>query len=193
MKQLANIISTIGNPLIIGLFFGFYFHFTNEAPETLKNLPLIFAIVVVLPLITFIGYNVLRKNFDDFDVSNRKKRNSVYILLIILLSILTIIIFYWEYPLRALLLSVFLLIHITISYLVNQRIKVSMHTSISFLFAWIFFPINPVIGISLFLFGFINGWSRVLLSRHTPREVFLGFILGNFVGIFYVIAFNYFI
>lgn len=189
LKGLANLISTVGNPLVIGIFFGFYFHFTNEEPESLKNLPMIFALVVVLPLVGFIGYNVFTRNFDDFDVSNRKKRNSVYVLLIILLAILSFIIYYKGYPSKALLLSLTLFGQISISYLINQKLKVSMHTSICFLFAWIFYPINPVIAYSLFLFGFFNAWSRVELKRHTVAEVIFGFILGNSIGLIYLLTF----
>lgn len=189
LKVLANLISTLGNPLVVGLFFGIYFHFTHDEPESLKNLPLIFALVVVLPLVGYIGYNVFTKKFEDFDVSNRQKRNSVYVLLIFLLSVLCVIIYIKEYPSKALLLAITLLAHIGISYGINQRLKVSMHTSISFLFSWIFYPINPLIAYGLFLFGFLNAWSRVKLSRHTVAEVVFGFILGNAIGIIYLLTF----
>lgn len=193
MKVLANIISIVGNPLAVGLFFGFYFHFTNEEPESLKNLPLIFSLVIILPLVSFIGYNVINKNFEDFDVSNRKKRNSVYFLLIVLLVILNLIVYFGGYPIRALLLAFILLLHISVSYLINQKLKVSMHVSFSFLFSWIFYPINLQIAITLFFFGFFNAWSRVFLNRHTPQEVTFGFFLGNAMGLIYLFLFKTFV
>lgn len=75
-----------------------------------------------------------------------------------------------------------LFMHLFLSFIVNQWIKVSMHTSFNFLFALMMIPTNLYFGIGLMGYGFVNGWSRVQLSRHKPREVIAGLLLGNFTG-----------
>lgn len=191
MKTLAKFISSIGNPVVIGLFFGFYIqYFANEGDDG-DGLPLLFVSIIIIPLVLYIGYNVYKKNFDDFDVSNQKKRNSVYVVLLIALGLLSLLLIFGGYPVKGTLLALTLFVHILVSFLINQKLKVSKHTSFNFLFAWVFYPISAIIAIMLFFFGFFNAWSRLALARHTKQEVIAGFFLGNVMGASYLIAFNF--
>ena len=193
LKRLAKFISTIGNPLSIALFFGFYLYFFEKSNESQRNLPLIFVLSVAVPIAIYIGHNVRRKRFADYDVSDRTKREGVYKVLIGVFLILNLVFYVFNFDLKGKLLATTFLLHSLTSYLINKRIKVSMHTSFNFLFSLIFFPINPQIGIFLFLFGFLNAWSRIALSRHKTFEVVLGFITGVFIGGMYLYVFKLFV
>ncbi len=190
-QLLATIISTIGNPMVIGLFFGGYLYFFNHDADTYKALPLTFSVFVVFPIFAFTSYKVYRKEFEDYDVSDQIKRNQLYLFVLLVFLVLNVFMYFKAYPLKALLLGAFIFLHILASYLFNTRIKVSMHTSFAFLFAFFFYPINPAIGIGLFIFAFINAWSRLVLGRHSSSEVRVGGMIGLVNGSLYLILFYY--
>jgi hypothetical protein len=191
LKKLAKIISTIGNPLSIALFFGFYLYFFEKTSQSQKNLPLIFVLSVVVPIAIYVGYNVRKKRFADYDVSDQSKRDGLYKVLISVFFLLNLIFYIFDFDLKGKLLVGTFLLHSLSSFWINKRIKVSMHTSYNFLFAFIFYPINPQISVFLFLFGFINAWSRLALARHKTIEVILGFITGVCIGGLYLYVFIY--
>jgi uncharacterized membrane protein len=193
LKRLAKIISTVGNPLSIALFFGLYLYFFEKSNGSQRNLPLIFVLSVAIPMAIYIGYNVRRKKFADYDVSDRTKREGVYKVLIGVFLILNLVFYFFDFDLKGKLLVTTFLLHSLSSYLINKRIKVSMHTSYNFLFSIIFYPINPQISLFLFGFGFINAWSRLALSRHKTIEVILGFLTGVCIGGLYLYVFKLYI
>lgn len=193
LKTIAKIISAVGNPLTIALFFGVYITvFNNEPPQ--NNIPPIFyVLLMVLILVGYILYNIWKKRYKNFDVSDQTKRMEVYKLLIFLLLILNLVFYFTGIPLKGRLVSIFFFIKVVLSYLINQKVKVSLHTSMNFLFALVFYPINPFICDALFLFGFFNAWSRLVLGRHSVLVVIFGFVLGSSVGFVYLYVFNFYI
>jgi hypothetical protein len=62
LKTLAKIISTVGNPLTLALFFGFYLFYLEKDNPTQRNLPLFFMLSVVIPIGVYVGYNVRKKD-----------------------------------------------------------------------------------------------------------------------------------
>lgn len=193
MKTLAKIISTVGNPLSLALFFGFYLYYLEKDNPAQRNLPLVFMLSVVIPIAAYVGYNVRKKRFADYDVSDRNKRKGVYKVLISVFIILNVIFYLFDFDIKGKLLVTTFLVHSLSSYFINQRVKVSMHTSYNFLFSFLFYPINPEIGNFLFLFGFLNAWSRLALSRHKTIEVIIGFFTGVFIGGLYLYIFKLFV
>ncbi len=193
LKTLAKIISTVGNPLSLALFFGFYLFYLEKDNPAQRNLPLIFMFSVVVPVAAYVFYNVRRNEFADYDVSDRNKRKGVYKVLIAVFCVLNIVFYLLDFDIKGKLLVSTFLVHTLSSYFINQRIKVSMHTSYNFLFSFLFYPINPQISVILFCFGFVNAWSRLALSRHKTIEVVLGFMTGLVVGGLYLFVFNYFL
>jgi hypothetical protein len=193
LKTLAKIISTVGNPLTLALFFGFYLFYLEKDNPTQRNLPLFFMLSVVIPIGVYVGYNVRKKRFADYDVSDRNKRKGVYKVLITVFFGLNVIFYVFDFDIKGKLLVTTFLLHSLSSYFINQRIKISMHTSYNFLFSFFFYPINHEISIFLFLFGFLNAWSRLELSRHKTIEVIVGFITGVLIGGLYLYVFNLFV
>lgn len=193
LKRLAKIISTVGNPLSIALFFGLYLFYLEKDNPVQRNLLLIFMLSVVIPIVAYVGYNVRKKRFADYDVSDRNKRKGVYKVLIAVFLVLNIIFYVLDFDIKGKLLVTTFLVHSLSSFMINQRIKVSMHTSYNFLFSFLFYPINTQISVFLFLFGFLNAWSRIALSRHKTFEVVLGFISGVFIGGMYLYVFKLFV
>lgn len=193
LKTLAKIISTVGNPLSIALFFGFYLYYLEKDNPAQRNLLLIFMLAVLIPVVAYIAYNVRQKKFADYDVSDRNKRKGVYKVLIVVFVVLNIVFYALDFDIKGKLLVSTFLVHILSSYFINNRVKISMHTSFNFLFVFLFYPVNPQISLFLFFFGFLNAWSRLELSRHKTLEVILGFVSGVLIGAVYLYVFNLFV
>ena len=68
----------------------------------------------------------------------------------------------------------------------NFFIKSSMHTSLNIYVAALFFAIEPIIGMFWFLLSIVIGVTRVILKRHTPKEVFSGAGIAIFVSLIYL-------
>jgi membrane-associated phospholipid phosphatase len=193
LKTIAKAISTFGNPICIALFYGFYIQFFIRNSQEFNYLPILFTLFIVGPTILFIYIKVKNNEFSDFDVSNRVKRNSLYKFLLPLLCFLTIVLIFFRFPPKVIFVTSAILLQIFVAKVLNKSIKVSMHTSFCFLFANLFYPLNPIISIILFVFGFLILWSRIYLNRHSPKEVWTGFLLGNSIGYIYLTLVHYFL
>ena len=71
----------------------------------------------------------------------------------------------------------------------NLFIKSSMHTSLNIFAAALFFSLSPTLGFIWLIIAIIVGITRVILKRHTPKEVIMGAFLGSLVSFFYLYVF----
>jgi membrane-associated phospholipid phosphatase len=69
-----------------------------------------------------------------------------------------------------------------ISFLLNFRIKVSLHLAIAAYISIALCPINFPMGIGLFVLLPLIAWSRWYLGRHGILELVLGALLGLICG-----------
>lgn len=183
---IAKIISTVGNPLVLGLLYATLIQHYLPVDHPILVYSLLITIVV-FPVILYIMFNVKRGTFKNYDVSHQKKRNSLYKFALVLLFVLNVILFLLDYSIKESLSVIIVFVHLLISYLLNQVVKASMHTSFNFLFAFMISNFDFRIAAILYLFGFINGWSRLALSRHKSHEIVVGYLLGNCTGIVFLI------
>jgi membrane-associated phospholipid phosphatase len=183
---IAKIISTLGNPLVLGLLYTALIQHYLPVEHPILVYSLLITIVVI-PVILYIFLNVKRGTFKNYDVSHQKKRNSLYKFALVLLFVLNLTLFFLDYSLKESLSVVIVFVHLFNSYLLNQVIKASMHTSFNFLFAFMISNFDFRIAAFLYLFGFLNAWSRLALSRHKSDEIVVGYLLGNCTGIVFLI------
>lgn len=71
LNKIARIISFIGNPMTLGLLVVLYIQFFHQGSPT-NHLLLYLMAIVVIPIGSYIKYQVNRKNFRDYDVSHQK-------------------------------------------------------------------------------------------------------------------------
>jgi membrane-associated phospholipid phosphatase len=71
--------------------------------------------------------------------------------------------------------------------LINLAIKISLHMALAALCAVVILALNLWLGIIGLCFAVANGWSRVVLRRHTRLEVVTGGLLGGVVGLLLVL------
>lgn len=189
MKQaIAKWISTCGHPLLtIPLFVTI----TMFATEDIGKASLVIFLIVGCIFVPLVGWLYIKsKNgtTTNFDVSDRKQRKSLFVFILPVLMLVTIIL-YRTGQSKTVCLSVFFGLVITfVSQLVNLRIKSSLHVSMTIYLAFLIMPLNYLTGIVVILLSGLIGWSRIVLGRHTLKEVLWGGGIGLTIGLimFYI-------
>ena len=185
MKQkIARIISIVGNPLLT---IPLYVLFVMVGFEDIKRAALnSFLIIgcIFIPLALWLFVKSRNGTYTNFDVSDRKQRKSVFVFIIPILCVVTYILYktgqsshLWQSMFFALLLVVIL-------QLVNFNIKSSMHVALNIYLAFLVMTVNYKIGIVILLLTGLIGWSRIVLGRHSIKEVVFGAVIGFTVSIF---------
>ena len=185
MKQkIARIISIVGHPLLT---IPLYVLFVMVGFEDIKRAALnSFLIIgcIFIPLALWLFVKSRNGTYTNFDVSDRKQRKSVFVFIIPILCVVTYILYktgqsshLWQSMFFALLLVVIL-------QLVNFKIKSSMHVALNIYLAFLVMTVNYKIGIVILLLTGLIGWSRIVLGRHSIKEVVFGAVIGFTVSIF---------
>ncbi|MEJ7559187.1 MAG: hypothetical protein WKF66_12830 [Pedobacter sp.] len=185
MKNLlkaAKILSYLSHPLFTSLFLIISFSLTRYSTRQAMIIMaiLIFGVVLPMNVVTYLG---LRKGrFTDFDVSSRSQRSPLYIMVIITMLIASGAIYLLGLD-RVLFSNCLItsLLLLTV-YLINYRLKVSLHVSLNIFFCFILYQIHPYSAIAFALVLPLVAFSRLLLKRHTLAEVAAGVAVGLVFG-----------
>lgn len=177
-------ISNLFNPLTsLVLYFIYYATQFLTWEEALKQFSPILCLLI-LPVTLWIVWNVKTGRYSNMDVSNRKQRKSLYVFLFLALLTYIGVTYYLSGFLD--LVMVFLLALILLMQLSNFWIKSSMHTALNVFAAALFFTINPVVGLFWLGLAALVGVSRVVLKRHSVKEVLFGAGIALVVSICYL-------
>lgn len=180
---ISRIISDFFNPLVSLFIYFIYLSVKNYEFHQALSYFLPILLIVILPIIFWLVWNVKTGRYTNMDVSNRNQRKSLYFF--IGGSMITYLIFYFfkNNSLDFAMLFVFiLLLSLQIS---NLYIKSSMHTAFNVFVAALFFALNMQMGIFWLGIAGLVGITRIILKRHTIKEVLLG------AGIAFLISFIY--
>ncbi|MGV4413520.1 phosphatase PAP2 family protein [Chryseobacterium sp. T1] len=181
---LSKVISNFFNPLVSLLIYFWYYSSEHYSISEAWSRLLPILLILVLPVIAWITWNVKTGKYTNMDVSNRKQRNSLYVIIIILSAAYLL---YEYYFLEIFDLSIFLLAMLLILMQIsNFFIKSSMHTALNIYVAALFFKLNPYIGIFWLLLSIIIGITRIILKRHTKAEVIAGASIALVISIIYI-------
>ena len=181
--KIASYISVIGHPLLTIPIFAIIALFTYEKFQNALLHSSLILVCFFLPITLRMYLKSKNNSYTNFDVSDQTQRQSWYIFAFSLLLIVTIILFITNQP-RTLNLSVlFSLILLVTSQIMNYFIKSSLHVSLNIFLSFLIMPMNLIIGLLFIVFTFFIAWSRLILKRHTVKEIITGFIIGLTVGI----------
>jgi membrane-associated phospholipid phosphatase len=183
LHKISKVISDFFNPLVSLFIFFVYMSVRNY---TLKDSLLYFLpilLMIILPVIIWLVWNVKTGRYTNMDVSNRIQRKTLYIFIAVcVVSYLLFNYFQNGYVDFVMLFILILLFSMQIS---NYFIKSSMHTAFNIFVAALFFALDTTMGFVWLGISFLVGITRIILKRHTPREVFMG------AGIAFVVSFIY--
>lgn len=188
----SKTLSAVFNPIFsLLIFFGVYALEKMNFQEAFKNLWLMLFIVVI-PIFIWIFWNVKTGRYTNMDVSDRKQRNSLYIFNFIVIAIYISVLFFTKQKFEFTLIIIFLFILLVIMQISNFYIKSSMHTSANVFVSALFFTLNPLFGFIWLMITLLVGVSRIILKRHSPKEVMMGGLIAFLVSIVYLyININY--
>ena len=183
---LSKVISNLLNPLFSLLIFFVCFAYVKMTwEESLVNILLMIGLVVI-PIFSWIGWNVKKGNYTNMDVSDRKQRNSLYLFNFIIIAIYTGVLYFTKQRTDLLFIIVFLFILMLIMHISNFFIKSSMHTAFNVFVAALFFAESPLLGVIWAVIAILVGITRVILKRHTTKEVATGAAIAILVSFIYL-------
>ena len=182
--KVSKIISNFFNPLFsLILYFVFYSSIHFKLKESTANFfPIL--LIIVIPITSWIFYQVKSGNYTNADVSNRNERKSLYFFIAASLSLY---ITYNYFVNEAVDLVVcFILMLLLLLQISNYYIKSSMHVAFNIFVAALYFPLSFKLGIIWFGIAVCVGITRIILKRHTIQEVFFGAIIAIIVSFLYL-------
>ena len=181
--KICRFISNFFNPLVsLLIFFGYFSirHYSFSA-AVVHFLPVL--LIIILPVIFWIIYNIKKGEYKDANVSERKKRTSLYIFIEVCIALYLIYRYLVEHETDVMIF--FLLILLVAMHLSNYFLKSSMHVAFNVFAAALFFTENAWLGILWLFISAVVAFTRIVLKRHTLSEVLAG------AGIAAVVSFVY--
>lgn len=186
--RLAEVISTVGSPFVL-----FPIVITWTTVRRLgwsEAVPALISILVVLAVLGgFIYFRRKKGVVTNLDVSERTQRaHNVYWPALSLIAAVAVYFklsdrpFVWD--------TIYVGALIATCFAFNAAIKISLHTVFAtYLSALLLFH-DWRWGAGMFVFAALIAVSRIVLGRHKPNEVLLGWITGTLFGIGYGMIFS---
>lgn len=184
--KLSNILSNVLNPLFsLLIFFVFFAYKKMETAEALENLLWMIALVII-PIFGWIYWNVKTGRYTNMDVSDRKQRNTLYIFNTFIISIYIAFLYFNKQSFELILNIIFVMILMLVMHFSNFFIKSSMHTSFNVFVSALFFNVNIYFGFLWLFLTILVAISRVILKRHTVKEVIMGAFIATIISFVYL-------
>ncbi len=177
-NSVAKFISIAGNPLFTIPLFVIIVMFAHEDFKKATFISATIIGLIFIPLIIRMYIKSKNGSYTNFDVSDRVQRKSLFYFALPLVMIAILVLFTTGQS-KSLCISVFFgLAIVFISQIVNLFIKSSLHVSLNIYLSFLIMPFNSILASVILLFTVLIGWSRIVLARHTLKEVLFGAGIG---------------
>lgn len=183
LHKISKVISDFFNPLVSLVIFFVYMSIREYSfkESLLYFLPLL--LMIIAPVVIWLVWNVKTGRYTNMDVSNRVQRKTLYVF--IAACVIIYLIFNYIKNGYIDLVMLFILILLFTLQISNFFIKSSMHTAFNIFVAALFFTLNWKMGLVWLGIACLVGLTRIILKRHTVKEVFMG------AGIAFMVSFIY--
>lgn len=182
--KISKVISNFFNPLVSLIIFFIYSSSrgTDGLSASQNFIPAV--VIILLPVLIWILWNVKKGHYTNMDVSDRKQRRTLYYFIGVM--ILAYLCFQYFYHSFTDITALFLLVLLVIMGISNFFIKSSMHTAFNLFISALFFSQDIEVGLIWLFISVLVGITRVILKRHTVKEVLMGVFLGLSVSFAYL-------
>ena len=183
LHKISKVISDFFNPLVSLILF---FIYMSIREYTLKDSMMYFIPIlamIIIPVVIWLVWNVKTGRYTNMDVSNRVQRKTLYIFIAV--CVIVYLLYHYIRNGSVDLVMLFILILLFALQISNLFIKSSMHTAFNIFVAALFFSLNWKMGLLWLGIAALVGITRVILKRHTVKEVFMG------AGIAFMVSFIY--
>ncbi|MDN3693443.1 phosphatase PAP2 family protein [Chryseobacterium tructae] len=183
LHKVSRVISDFFNPLVSLIIFFVYMSMREYTfkESLLYFLPLL--LMIIAPVVIWLVWNVKTGRYTNMDVSNRVQRKTLYVF--IAACVIIYLIFNYVRNGYIDLVMLFILILLFALQISNLFIKSSMHTAFNIFVAALFFTLDWKMGLIWLGIASLVGLTRIILKRHTVKEVFMG------AGIAFMVSFIY--
>ncbi|RXM53077.1 MULTISPECIES: phosphatase PAP2 family protein [unclassified Chryseobacterium] len=183
LHKISKVISDFFNPLVSLVIFFVYMSIREYTfkESLLYFLPLL--LMIIAPVVIWLVWNVKTGRYTNMDVSNRVQRKTLYVF--IAACVVIYLIFNYIKNGYIDLVMLFILILLFALQISNFFIKSSMHTAFNIFVAALFFTLDWKMGLIWLGIASLVGLTRIILKRHTVKEVFMG------AGIAFMVSFIY--
>lgn len=179
-RFISNFFNPIVSLIIYFIFSSIYFY--EPGSSLMRFMPIL--LLIVLPIIIWLVWNVRKGNYTNFDVSNRQQRKGFYFFIT---GVFFLYLSYDYFRNGTLdLVMLFLFILLLAMQLSNYFVKSSMHTAFNVFVAALFFYREPILGFVWLIIAALVGITRVILGRHTAKEVWMGAMIAALVSFIYL-------
>lgn len=182
--KISKIISDFFNPLISLFIFFIYMSVMNYSfsDSLVYFLPVL--LMIIVPIIIWLVWNVKTGRYTNMDVSNRIQRKTLYIFIAV--CVISYIAFNYYKSGYIDFVMLFILILLFALQISNYFIKSSMHTAFNVFVAALFFVLSTTMGVIWLGIAALVGITRVILKRHSPKEVLMGAAIAFVVSFIYL-------
>lgn len=183
LHKISKVISDFFNPLVSLIIF---FIYMSIREYSLKNSMLYFLpvlLMIIVPVVIWLVWNVKTGRYTNMDVSNRVQRKTLYIFIAV--CVIAYLLFNYIRNGYIDFVMLFILVLLFALQISNLFIKSSMHTAFNVFVAALFFSLNWKMGFAWLGIAILVGITRIILKRHTVKEVFMG------AGIAFLVSFIY--
>lgn len=183
VHTVSKIISDFFNPLVSLIIFFVYMSVQKYSLQDSVSYFLPILLMVIIPVLIWLVWNVKTGRYTNMDVSNRIQRKTLYIFIAVCVGVYLAFNYikngYIDFVMLFILILLFAL------QISNFFIKSSMHTAFNVFVAALFFVLSWTMGIVWLGIATLVGITRIILKRHTVKEVFIG------AGIAFLVSFIY--
>ncbi|MCW3162235.1 phosphatase PAP2 family protein [Chryseobacterium oryctis] len=141
-------------------------------------------LMIIVPVVIWITWHVKTGRYTNMDVSDRTQRKTLYVFIAI--CVLAYLVYNYVKNDYVDFLMLFILILVFVLQISNLFIKSSMHTAFNIFVAALFFVLDWKMGIIWLGIAFLVGITRIILKRHTPKEVLMGALIAFMISFIYL-------
>jgi membrane-associated phospholipid phosphatase len=191
LKKIAAIISVTGHPLLLGsLVIVFQTYYAYSARQSMMDSVIVIG-GITLPVIIWNFYKTYSGKYTGFDIPLRLQRRSFYRFLSCCFALVTIILLATGQPYRVSIAVFFCLLMVSSCFLINYRLKVSLHSATSFYLAFVLFSYNREFGDAMLGLAVLVAISGKILHLHTISEILAGTAMGMVFGSGYLLVLHF--
>ncbi len=182
--KVSSFISNFFNPIFSLIF---YFVLYSAYNSSLKEASVRFAgllLLAIVPVTGWIIWNVKRGSYTNMDVSDQRQRRSLYPIITAALLLYLFVSYFQtqnvDTPVVGLLVLLLLL------QASNYFVKSSMHTALNVYTSALMFEVKWYWGLIWLIITFLVAISRLILQRHSVKEVLSGAGIATAISVLYL-------
>lgn len=183
LKSTAKVLSWASHPLFTSCIIVIVFSMEKYSFSEAMLIMGILILGMIVPLNIFTYLKVKQGSYSDFDVSNRKQRSSLYIVVILIMLMVSFLLRSLQVDAQIVNSCFLTTILFIVVFILNFKIKLSLHVCLNTYFCFILYQISPITALIAAMILPLIALSRICLKRHSLSEVLTGSVVGICFGV----------